>query len=92
MHAFDVRVFNSLEIDEFAFAPKSDFGNFDGGGVDSEVNCFAWSGMVDLELEIVDRDFSIRVNSSVHSEAEDIFDGFVRGFDGELSEERFFLF
>jgi hypothetical protein len=48
--------------------------------------------MVDLELEIVDRDFSIRVNGSVHSEAEDIFDGFVRGFDLKSSEERAFFF
>jgi len=37
--------------------------------------------MVDLELEVVDGDSSIRVYSSVHSKAEDIFDRLIRGFD-----------
>ena len=48
--------------------------------------------MVDLQLEVVDRYFSIRVDGSVDSEAEDIFYGLIRGFDGKLSEERFLLF
>ena len=48
--------------------------------------------MIHFELEVFDRDSSVRVNSSVHSEAEDIFWGLIRGFDGKLSEERFFLF
>jgi hypothetical protein len=48
--------------------------------------------MVDLELEIVDRDSSIRVDGSVHSKAEDIFDGLIRGFDLKGSEERTFFF
>jgi len=48
--------------------------------------------MVDLELEVVDRDFSIRVDGSLDSEAEDIFYGLIRGFDLESSEERPFFF
>jgi hypothetical protein len=43
-------------------------------------------------LEVVDRDSSVRVNSSVHSKAEDIFDRLVRGFDLKGSEERTFFF
>ena len=48
--------------------------------------------MVDFQLEIVDRDSSIRVDGSVHSKAEDIFDGLIRGFDLKGSEERTFFF
>ena len=47
--------------------------------------------MVDLELEVVDRDSSVRVNSSIHSKAEDIFDRLIRGFDSKGSEERTFF-
>ena len=46
--------------------------------------------MVELELEIVDRDSSIRVDGSVHSKAKDIFDRLVREFDLKGSEERRF--
>jgi hypothetical protein len=42
-------------------------------------------------LEVVDRDSSVRVNSSVHSKAEDIFDRLIRGFDLKGSEERTFF-
>jgi hypothetical protein len=42
-------------------------------------------------LEVVDRDSSIRVDSSVHSKAEDIFDRLIRGFDLKGSEERPFF-
>jgi hypothetical protein len=42
--------------------------------------------MVDLELEVVDRDFSIRVDGSFHPDAENIFYGLVRGFDCKFSE------
>jgi hypothetical protein len=48
--------------------------------------------MIDFESEVIDGDFSVRVNGPAHSEAEDIFYGLIRGFDGKLSEERFFLF
>ena len=43
--------------------------------------------MVQFQLEVVDRDSSVSINGSVHSEAEDILDGLIRGFDGEFSEE-----
>ena len=48
--------------------------------------------MVNLELEVVNRDSSIRVDGSVHSKAEDIFSRPIRGFDLKGSEERTFFF
>jgi hypothetical protein len=42
-------------------------------------------------LEVVDRDSSIRVDSSFHSETEDIFDRLIRGFGLKGSEERPFF-
>jgi hypothetical protein len=48
--------------------------------------------MVHLQLKVVDRDSSVRINGSVHSEAKDIFHRLIRGVDGEFSEERLILF
>ena len=48
--------------------------------------------MVDLELKVVERDSSVRINGSVHSKAEDIFNRLVRGFNLKGSEERAFFF
>ncbi len=39
-----------------------------------QIDCFAWGGMVDFQLEIVDGDSSVRVDGSIDSKAEDIFD------------------
>ena len=47
--------------------------------------------MIELQLEVVDRNSSIRVDGSVHPKAEDIFDGFIRGFNLEGSEQRAFF-
>jgi hypothetical protein len=44
--------------------------------------------MVEFELEVVDGDSSVRINGSVHSEAEDILYGLIRGFNCKFSEER----
>jgi hypothetical protein len=48
VHTFQIGVFNSLDIDQFPFAPESDFRNFNGGGVDPQVDYFAWGGVIDL--------------------------------------------
>jgi hypothetical protein len=48
--------------------------------------------MVHFQLEVVERDSSVRINGSVHSEAEDILHRLIRGFDCEFSEERLILF
>jgi hypothetical protein len=32
VHTFEIRVLNSLGIDQFTFTPESDFGDFDGWG------------------------------------------------------------
>ena len=47
--------------------------------------------MVEFELEVVNRDSSVRVNGSFHSEAEDIFHRLERGSDAKFSEERLLL-
>jgi hypothetical protein len=48
--------------------------------------------MVHFKSEVVDRDSSVRINGSVHSEAEDVLHRLIRGFDCEFSEERLILF
>ena len=48
--------------------------------------------MVHFELEVVERDSSVRINGSVPSEAKDILHRLIRGFDREFSEERLILF
>ncbi len=35
--------------------------------------------MIDFKLEIIDRDSSVRINRSVHSEAKDMFWGLIGG-------------
>jgi len=47
--------------------------------------------MVELQLEVVHRDSSVRVDSSIDSKAEDIFDRLIRGFDLKGSKERAFF-
>ena len=47
---------------------------------------------MDFELEVMDRDLSIRVYSSIHSETEDILGGLEGGSDFEFSKERLLLF
>jgi len=42
---------------------------------------------MDFELEIVNRDFSVGVYHSIHSETEDILRGKEGGSDFEFSEE-----
>jgi hypothetical protein len=44
-----------------------------------------------FELEVVDRDSSVKVDGSVHSNAEGIFDRLIRGFDLKGSEEGTFF-
>jgi hypothetical protein len=48
--------------------------------------------MVDFQLEVVDRDSSVRINGSVHSEAEDILHRLERRSDFKFTEERMLLF
>ena len=91
MHSLEVRIFDPLDIDQFAFAPESDFRNFLIEGIDAQVNLFSWIS-VDFELEMADRDFSVRVHGSIHSEAENILRRLERWPDFEFSEGRLFLF
>ena len=75
-----------LDINEFAFTPESYFRDFVSGGIDAEVNGFPGGGVVHFKWKVVDRDSSVRIDGSVHSEAEDIFHGLIRGFDCKFSE------
>ncbi len=54
--------------------------------MNSEIDLFHGIS-VDFEVQGVDRNLSIRVYGSIHSEAEDIFCGLERGRDSELPEE-----
>jgi hypothetical protein len=92
VHTFQVRIFDPLDIDQFVFTPESDFRNVFVQRVDTQVDLISRSCVVDFKWEVVNRDFSVSVNSSFHSEAEDIFDRLERGSDFEFSEERLFLF
>jgi hypothetical protein len=47
---------------------------------------------MDFELEVMDRDLSIRVYNPIHSETEDILRGLEGGSDFEFSEEGLFFF
>ena len=91
MHSFELCVLDFLDIDECVFTPESDFADFVGQGVDTEIDLLPWGSMVDLELEVVNGDSSIRINGSIHSETEDIFTRLKRGSDFEFSKERLFL-
>jgi len=79
-----------LDIDQFAFAPESDFSEFIIERVNAKINLFSWIGG-DFELEVVNRDFSVGIYSSIHPEAEDIFGGLVGRADREFSKERSLL-
>jgi len=60
-------------------------------GVDTKIDLFSWIS-VDFELETVNRDFSVGVYNSIHSETEDIFHRLEGGSDFEFPKERLFLF
>jgi hypothetical protein len=72
VHTFQVRIFDTLCIDEFAVAPDSDFRNFVMEGVDAQVDLFSRVSL-ESELLMADRNSSAKVNGSIHSETEDIF-------------------
>ncbi len=86
MHSFEVGIFNALDINEFTITPESNFGDFVCRGVDAEVDGFPRGGMVHFKGKVIDGDSSIGIDGSVHSEAEDILYGLIRGFDCKFSE------
>jgi hypothetical protein len=66
VHSFYISIFDFLDIDQFAFAPESDFSEFTIKRVNAKINLFSWIGG-DFELEIVNRDFSIGIYHSIYS-------------------------
>ena len=79
-----------MGIDQLSLAPESDLRDLVIDGVDPEIDLLGWIS-VDFKLQRIDRNLSIRVNGSIHSEAKDIFGGLEGGRDFELPEERAFL-
>ena len=61
-----------MSINQLPLAPESNFGDLVIEGVQTEIDLFSWVGM-DFELQMVNRDPSVRVYGSIHSETEDIF-------------------
>ena len=55
--------------------------------VNTKVDLFPWISMY-FKLHVVDRDSSVRIDGSIHSETEDIFSRLERGLDLEFSKER----
>ena len=80
-----------MNIDQLSLAPESNFGDLVIEGVKTEMDLFSWVRM-DFELQMVNRDPSVRVYGSIHSETEDIFDRLERRSDIKFSKERTFLF
>ncbi len=72
MHCSEIGAFGFLDVDQFALAPESDFKKFLIKRMNTKINLFSWIS-VDLELNRVDGNLSIRVDGSIHSEAENIF-------------------
>jgi hypothetical protein len=61
-----------MDIDQSTLAPASDFGDIVITGMNTQVDLIARISM-DFELEMANRNFSVRIHRSIHSEAEDIF-------------------
>jgi hypothetical protein len=61
-----------VDIGQPALAPASDFGDFVIEGMNTQVDLIARIS-VDFELEMANQNVSVRVDRSIHSEAEDIF-------------------
>ena len=72
MHIFEFGSFDFMDIDQSALAPASDFGDIVIEGMNTQVDLIARVS-VDFELEMANRNFSVRVDRFIHSEAEDIF-------------------
>jgi hypothetical protein len=61
-----------LHIDEVAFAPETNLGNHIYKRIDAEIDGFAWDSAINLEVKIVEGDFSVRIDDSFCPETEDI--------------------
>ncbi|MFB3887531.1 MAG: hypothetical protein ACE144_20115 [Thermodesulfobacteriota bacterium] len=71
MHIFEFGSFDFVDIGQPTLAPASDLGDFVIEGMNTQVDLIARIS-VDSELEMVNRNFSVRIDRSIHSEAEDI--------------------
>jgi hypothetical protein len=72
VHILELGSFYFIDIDQSALAPASDFGDLVIEGMNTQVDLIARIS-VDFELEMANQNVSVRVDRSIHSEAEDIF-------------------
>jgi len=72
VHIFEFGSFDFVDIGQPALAPASDFRDTVIKGLGTQVDLIGGIS-VDFELEMVDRNFSVRISRSIHSEREDIF-------------------
>jgi hypothetical protein len=72
VHIFELGSFDFEDIGQPALAPASDFGDFMIEGMNTQVDLIARIS-VDSELKMANRNFSVRIDSSIDSETEDIF-------------------
>ena len=86
MHTFEIRTFDFMCINQLSLTPETDLIELMVDGVNAQIHLLI-GVCVDFELYMVDRDPSVRIYGSVHSEAEDIFYGLERGDDLEFSKE-----
>lgn len=61
-----------MDIGQPTLAPGSDFGDFVIEGMNTQVDLIARIS-VEFELEMANLNFSVRIDSSIHSETDDIF-------------------
>jgi hypothetical protein len=91
VHIFELCSFDFKDIDQSTLAPASDFRDIAIEGMNTQVDLIARIS-VDLELEMANRNFSVRIGSSIRSETEDIFRWLEGRSDCKFSKERLFLF
>ena len=90
MNSFDVVIFDDADIKKRMTAPTTKFGGGCVERVETEVEDVAGIDAVKLELKRVQRDVPISIGRPFQTQAEDVFDVFVRRLDVERSEEGLF--
>jgi hypothetical protein len=91
VHIFKFGSFDFVDIGQPALAPASDFGDFVIERMNTQVDLIARIS-VEFELEMAKRNFSVRIDRSIHSETEDIFRWLEGRPDRKFPKERLPLF
>jgi len=91
-HPLEGLVFKDLGIDQLVLVPESEFGNLRVQGINPNRDGLAGREAVDLQLQVVNRDFAVSVRGAFKTETEEIFGRFKRRRDFEFPEEALFFF